>query len=49
MKKKVYLVRHGQTEFNVQKRCQGWKDSPLTKKGIEQALAICSWFEEQDI
>ncbi len=49
MKKKVYLVRHGQTEFNVQKRCQGWKDSPLTRKGIQQALAIRSWFEEQDI
>lgn len=37
MKKKIYIVRHGQTQFNVEKRCQGWKDSPLTQKGREQA------------
>lgn len=30
MKKTLYLVRHGQTMFNRQKRIQGWCDSPLT-------------------
>ena len=30
----LYLVRHGQTEFNVQKRVQGMADSALTPKGI---------------
>lgn len=34
---KLYIVRHGQTEWNVQKRLQGHKDSPLTKLGILQA------------
>lgn len=34
---KIYIVRHGQTEWNVQKRLQGHKDSPLTKLGIQQA------------
>lgn len=32
-----YIVRHGQTEWNVEWRYQGQKDSPLTPKGIEQA------------
>ena len=34
---KLYLMRHGQTLFNVLKRKQGWCDSPLTELGIEQA------------
>lgn len=33
----LYLMRHGQTLFNVLKRKQGWCDSPLTELGIEQA------------
>ncbi|WP_282708833.1 phosphoglycerate mutase family protein [Ligilactobacillus sp. Marseille-Q7487] len=33
----VYLVRHGQTMFNVFNRMQGWADSPLTTKGKEDA------------
>jgi len=33
----LYLTRHGQTEWNVENRFQGWSDSPLTEKGIRQA------------
>lgn len=33
----LYLVRHGETVWNTQKIIQGWHDSPLTKKGLEQA------------
>ena len=29
----LYLVRHGQTELNVQNILQGWQDSPLTERG----------------
>lgn len=35
--KKIYLLRHGETEFNREGRCQGILDSPLTDKGREQA------------
>lgn len=37
---KNYLVRHGQTLFNQQKKVQGWCDSPLTQEGIQQAVAV---------
>lgn len=37
---KIYLVRHGQTLFNQQKKVQGWCDSPLTQEGILQAVAV---------
>lgn len=31
----VYLVRHGETMFNQLNKVQGWCDSPLTVKGID--------------
>ncbi|MDO8296826.1 MAG: histidine phosphatase family protein [Caulobacter sp.] len=33
----LYLVRHGQTEFNLARRYQGALDSPLTALGVRQA------------
>jgi broad specificity phosphatase PhoE len=36
----IYLVRHGETEWNLARRYQGWGDSPLTPHGIAQAEAI---------
>lgn len=41
----LYLVRHGQTEFNVQKRVQGMADSALTPKGIADAKALGRGFQ----
>ena len=35
----IYLLRHGQTEWNVEGRYQGQLNSPLTAKGEEQAKA----------
>lgn len=36
----LYITRHGQTEWNVQKRMQGWFDSPLTLQGKQDASAL---------
>lgn len=36
----IYLLRHGQTEWNVAGRIQGAGDSPLTANGVAQAQAI---------
>ena len=36
----IYLVRHGQTEFNRERRIQGHVDSPLTELGQRQARAV---------
>ncbi|NFV81262.1 histidine phosphatase family protein [Magnetospirillum aberrantis] len=35
----IILLRHGETQWNRQKRIQGHGDSPLTLRGIEQAKA----------
>lgn len=43
------MMRHGETLFNVLRRKQGWCDSPLTERGIEQALRAGEWFAEQGI
>ncbi len=34
MTTEVYLIRHGETMFNQLNKVQGWADSPLTIKGI---------------
>lgn len=49
MSKTLYLMRHGQTLFNVLKKIQGWCDSPLTEEGIRQAKIARKWFEDNHI
>lgn len=43
--KRLYLLRHGQTEFNVKKLVQGRCDSPLTDLGRQQARAAAAWLK----
>lgn len=47
--KTLYLMRHGETMFNAQHRIQGWCDSPLTERGIEQARAMGSKLRERGV
>lgn len=45
----LYLTRHGETEWNVEKRMQGWLDSPLTEKGKEDARRLGKRLEAVDL
>lgn len=47
--KKLYLLRHGQTEFNVKKLVQGRCDSPLTDLGRQQAKAAAAWLKAHGV
>ena len=47
--KTIFLMRHGETLFNVMDVNQGQCDSPLTENGINQALAAKEWFKNQKI
>ena len=47
--KRLYLLRHGQTEFNVKKLVQGRCDSPLTDLGRQQAGAAAAWLKAHDV
>ena len=47
--KKLYLLRHGQTEFNVKKLVQGRCDSPLTDLGRQQAAKAAAWLKARDV
>lgn len=49
MDKLLYLMRHGETLFNAQHKIQGWCDSPLTKKGQQQAKKAGQYFKEHHI
>ena len=49
MKKTLYLMRHGQTLFNVEHKIQGWCDSPLTEQGIKQAEIAARYFDDNKI
>lgn len=47
--KTIYLVRHGQTLFNVQHKIQGFCDSPLTPLGIQQAQIAREHLDQLDL
>jgi len=34
---KLILLRHGQSQWNLENRFTGWEDVPLTEKGIKEA------------
>ena len=40
----VFLVRHGETGWNRERRIQGQLDVPLAVTGLEQAAALGDWF-----
>ena len=36
--KQLVLIRHGQSLWNAENRFTGWVDSPLSKRGIQEAM-----------
>lgn len=42
----LLLVRHGETDWNVQGRWQGWADPPLNETGRAQARALAVQLRE---
>jgi len=47
MSTRFIVVRHGETEWNVEARVQGQMDSPLTSTGSAQAEAIAARLAEE--
>src|SRR5689334_1446566 len=46
---KVYLIRHGETEWNLTGRWQGILDAPLSAIGHEQARKLANYLSETSI
>ncbi|MBP5674811.1 histidine phosphatase family protein [Candidatus Saccharibacteria bacterium] len=34
---RLFVTRHGQTDWNLERRLQGWADNPINETGIRQA------------
>lgn len=49
MGRTLYLMRHAETLFNIQRKIQGWCDSPLTERGVEQAKAAGRLMRERGL
>jgi broad specificity phosphatase PhoE len=46
---RLFLARHGQTDWNAEHRLQGQADRPLTALGVAQAQALCELLARQPI
>lgn len=45
----IYLVRHGQTNWNIEKKTQGHTDIPLNEVGLNQARELSNKIKELKI
>jgi alpha-ribazole phosphatase len=46
MSLRLLLLRHGETAWNRERRYQGWRDTPLSAAGLQQAEAVARELKE---
>ncbi len=46
---RIYLTRHGQTNYNLEERMQGHIDAALNSEGIKQAEALAKRIQNDQI
>ena len=46
---KLYIIRHGQTDWNVEGKIQGSQDIPLNETGRRQALALAKGMKSRPV
>src|SRR5690625_2089475 len=42
-KSNFWLIRHGETDWNAEKRLQGWRDVALNSKGVQQSYNLAQY------
>ena len=45
----LVLVRHGESQWNLENRFTGWVDVPLSEKGIAEAKSAGGWLKKENI
>lgn len=46
---RIYLIRHGRTEWNETRRLQGQEDTDLSEEGRRQALRLATYFQDETV
>ncbi len=49
MKTTLYLIRHGETDWNASRRWQGHADVPLSQRGKRQAQRLAQWLVAEGV
>lgn len=45
----LWLIRHGETQWNADQRIQGHLDVPLSARGLEQTRQLVEWLAEEQL